>query len=58
MDLSHLISSLEFVLRYTDENDYMQILEETFKPIDKLFSESAIEFLNEFFLEVLFRTIL
>ncbi|CAJ0922046.1 17927_t:CDS:2 [Entrophospora sp. SA101] len=46
-----LTPSSEFVLKYTDEDDYMQVLKEIFKPVDKLFPESVIEFLNEFFSE-------
>jgi hypothetical protein len=45
----HLTPSSEFVLRYTDENDYIQVLKETIEPADNLFSESAIEFLYKFF---------
>jgi hypothetical protein len=57
-EIIDLTPSSEFVLRYTDEDDYMQVLKETFEPVDKLFPESAIKFLDEFFSEVLFRTIL
>ncbi|CAI2189596.1 3506_t:CDS:10, partial [Funneliformis geosporum] len=46
-----LTPSSEFVLRYSDEDDYMQVLKETFEPVDKLFPESAIEFLDVFFSE-------
>jgi len=52
-----LTPSSEFVLRYTDEDDYMQVLKETFESVDELFPESAIKFLNEFYSEVLFYTI-
>ncbi len=57
-EIMDLILSLEFVLRYIDENDYMQVLKETFEPVDKLFSKSVIEFLDEFFSKVLFCIIL
>ena len=59
-EIMDLTPSSEFVLRYTDEDDYMQVLKEIFEPVDKLFPESAIEFLEEFFSEVsiLFCTIL
>ncbi|CAG8703178.1 2761_t:CDS:2, partial [Dentiscutata heterogama] len=50
-EIMDLTPSSEFVLRYTDEDDYMQVLKEIFEPVDKLFSESAIEFLKEFFSE-------
>ncbi|CAG8753932.1 3711_t:CDS:10, partial [Racocetra persica] len=50
-EIMDLTPSSEFVLRYTDEDDYMQVLEETFESVDKLFPESAIKFLNEFFSE-------
>ena len=56
-EIMDLTPSSEFVLRYTDEDYYMQVLKETFESVDKLFPESAIEFLNEFFSEVLFYTI-
>ena len=56
-EIMDLTPSSEFVLRYTDEDDYMQVLKETFESVDKLFPESAIKFLNEFFSEVLFYTI-
>ncbi len=36
-----LTPSSEFVLRYTDEDDYMQVLKEIFEPVEKLFPESA-----------------
>ena len=48
-EIMDLTPSSEFVLRYTDEDDYMQVLKETFESVDKLFPESAIKFLNEFF---------
>lgn len=59
-EIMDLTPSSEFALRYTDEDDYMQVLKETFEPVDKLFPENAIEFLEEFFSEVsiLFCTIL
>ncbi|RIB11818.1 hypothetical protein C2G38_74684 [Gigaspora rosea] len=50
-EIMDLTPSSEFVLKYTDEDDYMQVLKETFESVDKLFPESAIEFLNEFFSE-------
>ncbi|CAJ0762335.1 20637_t:CDS:2, partial [Entrophospora sp. SA101] len=50
-EIMELTPSSEFVLKYTDEDDYMQVLKEIFKPVDKLFPESVIEFLNEFFSE-------
>ncbi len=53
-----LTPSSEFVLRYTDEDDYMQVLKETFEPVDELFPESAFEFLDDFFSEVSFCTFL
>jgi len=56
-EIMDLTPSSEFVLRYTDEDDYMQVLKETFESVDELFPESAIKFLNEFFSEVLFYTI-
>ncbi|CAG8713082.1 9986_t:CDS:10 [Cetraspora pellucida] len=51
-EIMDLTPSSEFVLRYTDENDYMQVLKEIFESVDKLFLESVIEFLNEFFSEL------
>ncbi|CAJ0823000.1 14000_t:CDS:10 [Entrophospora sp. SA101] len=51
-EIMELTPSSEFVLKYTDEDDYMQVLKEIFKPVDKLFPESVIEFLNEFFSEL------
>ena len=56
-EIMDLTPSSEFVLRYTDEDYYMQVLKETFESVDELFPESAIKFLNEFFSEVLFYTI-
>ncbi|CAG8651113.1 1013_t:CDS:2, partial [Ambispora gerdemannii] len=50
-EIMDLTPSSEFVLRYTDEDDYMQVLKEIFEPVEKLFPESAIEFLEEFFSE-------
>ncbi|UZO05956.1 uncharacterized protein OCT59_026293 [Rhizophagus irregularis] len=50
-EIMDLTPSSEFVLRYTNEDDYMQVLKEIFEPVDKLFPESAIEFLEEFFSE-------
>ncbi|CAG8593739.1 3732_t:CDS:2, partial [Funneliformis mosseae] len=50
-EIMDLTPSSEFVLRYTDEDDYMQVLRETFESVDELFPESAIKFLNEFFSE-------
>ncbi|GBB92212.1 hypothetical protein RclHR1_19840002 [Rhizophagus clarus] len=50
-EIMDLTPSSEFVLRCTDEDDYMQVLKEIFEPVDKLFPEVAIEFLEEFFSE-------
>ncbi|CAG8590035.1 4305_t:CDS:10, partial [Dentiscutata heterogama] len=50
-EIMDLTPSSEFVLRYTDEDDYMQVLKEIFEPVEKLFPESAIKFLEEFFSE-------
>ncbi|KAG9299959.1 hypothetical protein G9A89_009687 [Geosiphon pyriformis] len=41
--------SSEFVLSYTDECDYNELLERTFNPIDEIFPEAAFTFLLEFF---------
>ncbi|CAH1756945.1 11938_t:CDS:2 [Entrophospora sp. SA101] len=38
-EIMELTPSSEFVLKYTDEDDYMQVLKEIFKPVDKLFPE-------------------
>ncbi|CAG8554730.1 10127_t:CDS:10 [Ambispora leptoticha] len=50
-EIMDLTPSSAFVLRYTDEDDYMQVLKETFESVDELFPESTIKFLNEFFSE-------
>jgi len=44
--------SSEFVLSYTDECDYNELLERTFNPIDEIFPEAAFTFLLEFFSKV------
>ncbi|CAG8634685.1 2990_t:CDS:10, partial [Ambispora leptoticha] len=41
--------SSEFVLSYTDECDYNELLKRTFNPIDEIFPEAAFTFLLEFF---------
>ncbi|CAG8642059.1 2173_t:CDS:2, partial [Acaulospora morrowiae] len=48
MDLS---PTSEFVIMYTDEDDYNHVLKEMFEPIDKLIPEQAINFLDIFFSE-------
>ncbi|CAG8719493.1 18731_t:CDS:2, partial [Racocetra fulgida] len=50
-EIMDLTPSLEFVLRYTDKDNYMQVLKETFESVDELFPESAIKFLDDFFSE-------
>ncbi|CAG8478947.1 17359_t:CDS:2, partial [Funneliformis caledonium] len=50
-EIMDLTPSSEFVLRYTDEDDYIQVLKETFEPVDELFPERAFEFLDDFFSE-------